>query len=320
MLFVLYFLLALHSVFFVIHIRCRSARHPLLFFTQIAIWIMWAVLACLSLKDPGNDSFRFMILLSFFPGGLVTLINCLLLLKMNHLPLKVDAVCTAEEMRMRSAPFPVENNSYVVACGQLYILFPEYRRIEFYDRYEDFSREAAATASMAGPYHSSFYDHNGQTVLGSYISEGKYVKRPMIVEKMHLSAFVMDSDGFHFYPTDQADEAIQKAAEASNAVAFCNTLLIYHGAARKFESSYRSRQCFRVIAEYNGQLCLVEGRKKMHFESFRTKIERIGLTNALVLDMGTWNNVSWIRQSDNSLRYCFLKLLTRPGNQVVFYK
>ncbi len=79
-------------------------------------------------------------------------------------------------------------------------------------------------------------------------------------------------------------------------------------------------RCYRTLAELNGHLCLIDSVNMLHFEAFMEELQRLGVTNALYMDMGAGWNYSWYRNAAERVITLFGLPVPWSHNWVVFRK
>ena len=79
-------------------------------------------------------------------------------------------------------------------------------------------------------------------------------------------------------------------------------------------------RCYRTLAELNGNLCIIDSVNMLHFEEFLEELQRIGVTNALYMDMGAGWNYSWYRNAADKVVTLFGLPVPWSHNWVVFQK
>ena len=79
-------------------------------------------------------------------------------------------------------------------------------------------------------------------------------------------------------------------------------------------------RCYRTLAELNGSLCIIDSVKMLHFDEFMTELQRLGVTNAVYMDMGAGWNYSWYRAATGKVVTLFGLPVPWSHNWVVFTK
>ena len=79
-------------------------------------------------------------------------------------------------------------------------------------------------------------------------------------------------------------------------------------------------RCYRTLAELNGNLCIIDSVNMLRFEEFMEELHRLGVTNALYMDMGAGWNYSWYRNAVGRVVTLFGLPVPWSHNWVVFTK
>ena len=79
-------------------------------------------------------------------------------------------------------------------------------------------------------------------------------------------------------------------------------------------------RCYRTLAELNGHLCIIDSVRMIRFDDFMEELHRLGVTNALYMDMGAGWNYSWYRKADGSVKEIFSSPGQYTTNWVTFYR
>ena len=74
------------------------------------------------------------------------------------------------------------------------------------------------------------------------------------------------------------------------------------------------------MAELNGSLCFIDSVNMLHFEDFMAELLRLGVTNAIYMDMGAGWNYSWYRNTEDRVVTLFGLPVPWSHNWVVFRK
>ncbi|MBR0311078.1 MAG: hypothetical protein IJQ98_01635, partial [Oscillospiraceae bacterium] len=117
---------------------------------------------------------------------------------------------------------------------------------------------------------------------------------------------------------DDPSQAIKDAADAGGS-GFMQFGLIRDGEAIMKLSRSRVR-CYRTLAELNGSLCIIDSVNMLRFETFMEELERLGVTNALYMDMGSGWNYSWYRNANDKVVSLFNLPVPWSHNWIVFKK
>ena len=77
-------------------------------------------------------------------------------------------------------------------------------------------------------------------------------------------------------------------------------------------------RCYRALAELNGNLCIIDSVNMIHFTDFMDELKKIGVTNALYMDMCAGWNYSWYRNAAENVVTLFGLPVPWSHNWVVF--
>ena len=104
-----------------------------------------------------------------------------------------------------------------------------------------------------------------------------------LYNKDSYAAFTF-ADGCFSFEFDAPTEAVKAAALA------CGSGFMQFGLIRDREivmSINRPRaRCYRTLAALNGNLCIIDSINMLQFDQFLEELQRLGVTNALYMDMG----------------------------------
>ncbi len=226
------------------------------------------------------------------------------------IPDSIDAAdLRAEEI------LPAEE-TVVYNTGTLYVIFPAYSEVELACETRPSKSDQSITwCSGAAFQHTVSLGFTQENVEGDHAINGTLYESPY--NKDSFAAFTFAGDRFSF-EFDQPKEAI-KAAAAAGGSGFMQYGLIRDGEIVMRFDRPRSR-CYRTLAELNGHLCIIDSVNMLHFEEFLEELQRIGVTNALYMDMGAGWNYSWYRNAADKVVTLFGLPVPWSHNWVVFQK
>lgn len=231
-----------------------------------------------------------------------------------HKELQADAVGDISTLDMKAVE--EAENCYVFKTGDLYILFPQYRKVDFVFENRPSMKENSnltyfATSTFFNSFEAGFHHEN---VVGDHAHDGVYYKG---ASEKGLSAFTFYNNEAHFV-LDDPDVAIKSAAENGGS-GFEQFMSIYDGKDQKIKVG--KLRCYRLLAELNGRVCLVESSVPIHYEDFIQSVLDIGVQKALYLDMGAKSSHSQYRNNKGNAVNLFA---AKPGafihSWVVFEK
>lgn len=202
----------------------------------------------------------------------------------------------------------------IYKTDSLYIFFPQYSQIDLEcgqrPKRSDKSITWCSGAAFQHEIQLGFSDLN---VEGHHASHGKFTESPYA--KDTFGAVVFYDGGFRF-EFDQPKEAIQEAADHGGS-GFMQFRIIRDGKLANGFNMPRVRS-YRVLAELNGSLCIIDSIEMMHFGDFLAKLEELHVENAVYMDMGAGWNYSWYRKPAGSVKTLFGLMVPWSHNWVVF--
>lgn len=210
----------------------------------------------------------------------------------------------------------VENaeNCYVFQTGDLYILFPQYKEIRFaYDECPSMKDENLTMFATSAFFHTYELKSHHENVVGAHTYGGVYYDG---AAEKNLSAFTF-YDGEAHFTLDNPDEAIRTAAEHGGD-GFEQFMAIWNG--EKTRDILSKRRCWRIMAELNGRICIIESRIIMEYPEFINEVLKLGVKTAIYLDMGAHSSYSKYRNNDGKVINLFGKRGEFAHTWVAFYK
>ena len=220
-----------------------------------------------------------------------------------------------------AASMPVEqilpqDQTVVYDTGTVYVIFPEYSEIGLACGKRPSKSDAAVTwCSGAAFQHDISLGFTHENIDGDHAADGVFYESPY--NKDRFAAFTF-ADGRFSFEFDHPSDAIRQAAEAGGS-GFMQFGLIRDG--EKVMSINRPRaRCYRTLAELNGHLCIIDSVHLLPFEEFMAELERLGVTNALYMDMGAGWNYSWYRDAYGRVITLFGLPVPWSHNWIIFTK
>ncbi|WP_408071735.1 hypothetical protein [Butyrivibrio sp. JL13D10] len=200
--------------------------------------------------------------------------------------------------------------------GTVYIFFPEYSEVDLVckDRPSK-SDESITWCSGAAFQHAVSLGFTQENVEGDHAVNGELYESPY--NKDSFAAFTF-ADGKFSFDFDDPIGAIKRAAESGGS-GFMQFGLIKDGENVMSFDRPRAR-CYRTLAEINGHLCIIDSVNMLHFYEFMAELKRLGVKNALYMDMGAGWNYSWYRRADEKVRTLFGLPVPWSHNWIVFKK
>ena len=204
----------------------------------------------------------------------------------------------------------------VYNTGKVYVIFPEYSQIELAcEKRPSKSDEGITWCSGAAFQHDISLGFTHENIDGDHAVNGELYLSPY--NKDSFAAFVF-ADGRFAFEFDDPSGAVKKAAEAGGS-GFMQFGLIRDGKTVMNVNRPRAR-CYRTLAELNGNLCIIDSVNMLHFEEFMEELHRLGVTNALYMDMGAGWNYSWLRDAAGRVITLFGLPVPWSHNWIVFRK
>lgn len=204
----------------------------------------------------------------------------------------------------------------VYNTGTAYVIFPAYDNIELAcGARPSKSDEAITWCSGAAFQHAISLGFTHENIDGDHAVNGALYISPY--NKDSFAAFTY-AEGRYAFAFDDAPQAIRAAAEAGGS-GFMQFGLIRDGQPVMSINRPRAR-CYRTLAELNGHLCVIDSVRMLRFEEFMAELERLGVTNALYMDMGAGWNYSWLRNAAGRVVTLFGLPVPWSHNWVVFKK
>lgn len=268
-------------------------------------------------KDVVKPIVRFARIIAFIIslGAIVCLIGFFIQTTAQfHTELQADASGDISTLNMEEVE--KAENCYVFQTDNLYILFPQYKKVDFvFDNRpsmdEDDNLTYFATSSFFRNYELDFHHEN---IVGDHAHDGAYYEGAL---ENGLSAFTFYNNEAHFV-LDNPDDAVKLAADNGGS-GFEQFMSIYNGVDQKIHDG--DLRCCRVLAELNGRVCMIENIVPTHYDEFIQSLLDIGVKNALYLDMGAKSSYSQYRDNKGNVNNLFGPL---PGpyihSWVVFEK
>lgn len=220
-----------------------------------------------------------------------------------------------------ASKMPVEkilpaDETVIYNTGTVYVFFPEYTSVDLVCKDRPSKSDKSITwCSGAAFQHTVSLSFDQENVEGDHAIKGTLYESPY--NKDAFAAFVFSNGKFSF-EFDDPSLAIKKAAEAGGS-GFMQFGLIKNGEVVMNFDRPRAR-CYRTLAELNGSLCIIDSVKMLHFDEFMTELQRLGVTNAVYMDMGAGWNYSWYRAATGKVVTLFGLPVPWSHNWVVFTK
>ncbi len=209
-----------------------------------------------------------------------------------------------------------QEHTAIYTTGTVYVIFPEYSDVCLVCENRPSKSDRTITwCSGAAFQHTVSIGFTQENVEGDHAVNGTLYESPY--NKDSFAAFTY-ADGQFSFEFDNPTGAIREAAEAGGN-GFMQFGLIRDGKTVMNIARPRAR-CYRTLAELNGNLCIIDSVNMLHFEDFMAELHRIGVTNAVYMDMGAGWNYSWYRNMYDRVVTLFGLPVPWSHNWVVFRK
>lgn len=227
-----------------------------------------------------------------------------------YLPESIDASALPVEQLLPGEQTTVYNT------GTAYVIFPEYSAVELAcGQRPSKSDEGITWCSGAAFQHDISLGFSHENIDGDHAVNGTLYESPYNKDSFAAFTFAQGRFAFAF---DNAAQAIREAAEAGGS-GFMQFGLIRDGEPVMTINRPRAR-CYRTLAELNGHLCIIDSVNMLHFEDFMAELHRLGVENALYMDMGAGWNYSWYRNALDKVVTLFGLPVPWSHNWIVFKK
>ncbi len=198
----------------------------------------------------------------------------------------------------------------------LIFYFPKYNTIEYafgeMPTPMDSSILFCCSAAFTGEFLEEFKHSN---VAGNHISKG-VVYRGFTCGKNSGYFEWRNDNTWSFYLGKRPKDNLGNAYSS-----FEQVLVIYDGVKCSRQAQKpTSSNSYRVLAEYNGKLCIIDSDGVSNYTAFLDNLIKSGVNHALYLDMGRGWNFSYYRANDNSINYIHDYRIKYTTNWIIFKK
>ncbi|WP_022767735.1 hypothetical protein [Butyrivibrio sp. NC2007] len=208
------------------------------------------------------------------------------------------------------------NRTTIYNTGTVYVFFPEYTSAELVTGDRPSKRDDSITWCCGAAFqHTVSLGFSEENVEGDHAVNGAYYESPYTRDAFGAFTF---ADGKFAFTFDGARDAIKSAADAGGNGFMQFALIDNKKTVMNFDRP-RAR-CYRTIAELNGHLCIIDSVNMLHFDEFLSELDRLGVTNALYMDMGAGWNYSWYRNAQGKVVTLFGLPVPWSHNWIVLRK
>ncbi|MDO4187667.1 MAG: hypothetical protein Q4D29_01635 [Lachnospiraceae bacterium] len=208
------------------------------------------------------------------------------------------------------------NETTIYKTDTFYVFFPEYSHVDLeYGIRPKKSDKSITWCSGAAFQHAIQLGFSDENIEGYHASKGVFSDSPYVKDSYGAVTF---SDGNFKFEFDDPKGAIKEAASRGGS-GFMQYRILKDGELVNGFNMPRVRS-YRVIAELNGNLCIIDSIEMMHFDDFLIKLKELNVENALYMDMGAGWNYSWYRKTTGTPKTLFGLKVPWSHNWVVFRK
>ena len=197
--------------------------------------------------------------------------------------------------------------------AKLIIYYPKYDSINLACGATSPQNDPKAIFSCAAAFTSkclSKFSHSN--IDGEHVSLGKLYKGTDYPKDV----FIWYKGKWKFVHRSNAINALNIAA-ANGGMGFRQYSLILNG--KKRPAFMTTSTVYRALCELKGKLCIIESKTSIPLPDFIEELAKAGVTNAIYLDMGTWDH-SWYRKSPSaSVTYIHKREHKYYTNWLTFY-
>ncbi len=228
----------------------------------------------------------------------------------------VDIPESIDASKMAAEEIVPDDETVIYNTGTVYVFFPEYSKIDLVCKDRPSKSDDSITwCSGAAFQHAVRLDFSHENIEGDHASNGELYHSPH--HKDAYVAFTYSRNGVSF-EFDKEAEAIKEAADAGGSGFMQFGLIRNKESVMDFDRP-RAR-CYRTLAELNGAVCIIDSVNMLHFDEFMDELKRLGVTNAIYMDMGAGWNYSWYRNAAGKVVTLFGLPVPWSHNWVVFRK
>ena len=211
---------------------------------------------------------------------------------------------------------PVDQKTTVYDTGTVYVIFPAYSDVSLVCEKRPSKSDTSITwCSGAAFQHDISLGFSHVNIDGDHAVRGTFYESPY--NKDSFAAFTY-AQGQYAFAFDDPSAAIRQAADNGGS-GFMQFGLIRDGKTVMGINRPRVR-CYRTLAELNGKLCIIDSIRMVQFDDFMAELQRLGVTNALYMDMGAGWNYSWLRSAEERVVTLFGLPVPWSHNWIVFQK
>lgn len=198
----------------------------------------------------------------------------------------------------------------------LIILYPQFSKIDLVCGTMPSKHDANVILFAEAAYTGELLDDFKHTnIAGDHVSAGQRYKGYRC--KRNTGTFVYYNGKWIFYHRASSKEL--DIAARKGGCAFSQELIIKDGKPVEIVRKDSNMNQFRALCNHAGRLCVIESAEITRFGDFKTKLLRLGVSDAIYLDMGSGWNHAWYRDN-GKIAELHPKTHDYCTNWITFYK
>ncbi len=189
---------------------------------------------------------------------------------------------------------PSDNEVTKIETLGLIVLYPQFDSVDLVcgtmpskkDKKVILVAEAAYTGEL-------LKDFKHMNIAGDHVSNGK--RYDGYTCDRNTGAFIYYNKKWEFCYKDYSKK--MDIAAKNGGAAFAQELLIHKGKQLQTVRKNNNKNQFRALCNHKGKLCVVESKSVISLGDFKNKLLKLGVTDAIYLDMGKGWNHAWYRDN-----------------------
>ena len=212
----------------------------------------------------------------------------------------------------------VEVDAYneIVSKDGLKVIYPNFAKIDLVCGTMPSKSDTTVILVAEAAYTEKKLDRFEHTnIAGEYVAGG--VRYNGYSCERNTGAFVYYNGSWRYCHKNYSNEL--DSAALYGGAAFAQELIIKDGELLETGRKDLDFSVFRALCERSGRLCVIESESWTTFGRFKMKLQKMGVENAIYLDMGRGWNYSWYRVSAGVVEL-HPKTHNYCTNWITFYK
>ncbi len=212
---------------------------------------------------------------------------------------------------------PKETLVDILDTCMLRVYYPQYSRIDLVcgemPRKSDESVIMFAEAAFTGDLLDSFKHSN---IAGDHVSSGR--RESGYSCKRNNGAFVWYNDTPKFLYKEYSKDF--DIAAKNGGCGFAQEMMIHRGNVVEHTRPDSNKNEFRALCLIDGKIAVIDSKGNVQFGDFINNLLKVGVTEALYLDMGPGWNYSWYRDENGNPIEIHEYPSNYATNWIAFYK